>query len=71
MNINSGKNSLDDKTKQKFLKYFWGIVAIGVGVVALTFLLISVGIVGYVPPLEELENPKTSSQPRYTLPTVR
>lgn len=58
MNINSGKNSLDDKTKQKFLKYFWGIVAIGVGVVALTFLLISVGIVGYVPPLEELENPK-------------
>ena len=30
MNINSGKNSLDDKTKQKFLKYFWGIVAIGV-----------------------------------------
>jgi penicillin-binding protein 1A len=58
MNINSGKNSLDDKTKQKFLKYFWGIVAIGVGVIALTFLLISVGIVGYVPPLEELENPK-------------
>ena len=28
------------------------------GVIALTFLLISVGIVGYVPPLEELENPK-------------
>ena len=42
----------------KFLLWFWGIFGGGVLLVFLIFLLISTGNLGYLPPLEELQNPK-------------
>ena len=44
--------------RETFLKWFWGIFAGGTGLVILIFFLISVGWLGYMPPLEELENPQ-------------
>lgn len=40
------------------MKWFWGCFAAGVGLVSLFFLLVSMGWLGYMPPLEELENPQ-------------
>lgn len=42
----------------KFLKWFWGIFAGGILLVVLLFLMIAEGWIGYLPPLEELQNPK-------------
>ncbi|MDR3328285.1 MAG: transglycosylase domain-containing protein [Prevotellaceae bacterium] len=44
--------------KKKFLKWFWGIFAGVFVLIALIFFSISIGLIGYVPPIEELENPK-------------
>ncbi len=41
-----------------FLKWFWGLFAAGVVVVVLVFWMITKGWLGYLPPLEELQNPK-------------
>ena len=47
---------------KKFLKVFvvflWILFFVGVVSVATLFILISKGKVGYMPPIEELENPK-------------
>ena len=42
----------------KFLKWFWGIFAAGCVLIVLIFWMISRGWLGYLPPLEELQNPK-------------
>lgn len=42
----------------KFLKWFWGIFAAGCLLIVLIFWMISQGWLGYLPPLEELQNPK-------------
>lgn len=42
----------------KFLKWFWGIFAAGCLLIVLIFGMISQGWLGYLPPLEELQNPK-------------
>lgn len=42
----------------KFLKWFWGIFAAGCLLIVLIFWMISQGRLGYLPPLEELQNPK-------------
>ena len=44
--------------KKRFLKWFWGIVAAGIIFVVLLFFSLSAGLIGYVPNIEELENPK-------------
>ena len=41
-----------------FLKWFWGLFAAGVVVVVAVFWMITKGWLGYLPPLEELQNPK-------------
>lgn len=41
-----------------FLKWFWGLFAAGVVVVVVVFWMITKGWLGYLPPLEELQNPK-------------
>lgn len=41
-----------------FLKWFWGLFAAGVLVVVAVFWMITKGWLGYLPPLEELQNPK-------------
>ncbi len=42
----------------KFLRWFWGIFAGGLLLVILLFWMIAEGWIGYLPPLEELQNPK-------------
>lgn len=41
-----------------FLKWFWGLFVTGVVVVVAIFWMITKGWLGYLPPLEELQNPK-------------
>ncbi|MGM9825664.1 MAG: transglycosylase domain-containing protein [Paludibacteraceae bacterium] len=41
-----------------FLKWFWGLFAAGVVLVVAVFWMITKGWLGYLPPLEELQNPK-------------
>lgn len=41
-----------------FLKWFWGLFATGIVVVVAVFWMITKGWLGYLPPLEELQNPK-------------
>ncbi len=47
-----------DNFKRKFLIWFWGLIGTGVLIVFLVFWMISKGWLGYLPPLEELQNPK-------------
>ncbi len=44
--------------RTQFMKWFWGIFAAGCIVIVLVFWMISKGWLGYLPPLEELQNPK-------------
>lgn len=44
--------------KRKFLIWFWGLIGAGILVIFLVFWMISKGWLGYLPPLEELQNPK-------------
>jgi len=48
----------DKEFRIKFLKWFWGIFAAGCLFLVLLFWMISKGWLGYLPPLEELQNPK-------------
>ena len=57
-NSKTTKDTIDEKTKKLFQKWFWGLFGGILCLIAIIFFLISVGLVGYVPPLEELENPK-------------
>lgn len=43
---------------KKFLVYFWSLFAAGIVVVVAVFWMITKGWLGYLPPLEELQNPK-------------
>lgn len=45
---------------KKYIKYFWIVIAAGVGCMILTFLLASWGVFGKLPTFEELENPETN-----------
>lgn len=44
----------------KFKKYFWRIFVYGLITVSLIFTLISIGWIGYLPDIDELQNPKNS-----------
>ena len=46
------------ETKKKFLLWFWGLFAGGCLFLILLFWMITMGWIGYLPPLEELQNPK-------------
>lgn len=45
------------KGLRKFITWLWIIFAIGVCAVGLLFLLIAKGTIGYMPPIEDLQNP--------------
>ena len=47
-----------NKDKKKFLGWFWGIFLGGCAFLVMLFWMISRGWLGYLPPLEELQNPK-------------
>ncbi len=48
------KNSL----RSKFLRYFWGLFVLGIISISLIFIFINIGWIGYLPPVDELQNPK-------------
>lgn len=49
---------MNKQFRTKFLKWFWGLFAAGCVVIVLIFWMINMGWLGYLPPLEELQNPK-------------
>lgn len=44
--------------QKKFLIFFWSLFTLAIVTVAALFLMIANGKIGYMPPIEELENPK-------------
>ena len=49
---------LTAKQKRNFFLAFWGLFLLGILSIVLVFVLIANGAIGYLPPLEELQNPK-------------
>ena len=43
--------------RKKFIYVLWGLLFLVIAAVALVFTAIAKGKIGYVPPIEELENP--------------
>ena len=56
--VKKKNTSLTTKQKRNFLLIFWGAVLAGILSITLIFVLISHGVIGYLPPLDELQNPK-------------
>ncbi len=52
------ENKVNVSKRNTFLKWFWGIFFGGILAVLFVIFLISIGWLGYMPPLEELENPQ-------------
>lgn len=50
-----GKDS--GKKSNKFVKFLWFIFIAVIAVIATTFTLIATGVIGYTPPIKDLENP--------------
>mgnify|MGYP003293196254 CR=1 FL=1 len=44
--------------KKTFAIWFWGIIALGIVSIVVLFWMITKGWLGYLPPLDELQNPK-------------
>ena len=51
-------SNLTSKQKRNFFLVFWGLILAGFLSVVLVFVLIANGVIGYMPPLDELQNPK-------------
>lgn len=49
--------ALPDEKRSKFNRIFWKIFGYGIGIVALLFFLIYIGWIGYIPDIEQLQNP--------------
>lgn len=54
MENSNNKNNL----RSRFLRYFWSLFGIGIAVIVLIFAFISLGWIGYLPPVDELQNPR-------------
>ena len=44
--------------RSKFLRIFWQLFAFGIFCIVLMFVFINIGWIGYLPPIDELQNPK-------------
>jgi len=53
--------ALTEDKKSKFKKIFWEIFGIGLVIVIFTFFMISMGWIGYLPEIKELQNPINKS----------
>ncbi|PIF02065.1 MAG: penicillin-binding protein [Paludibacter sp.] len=53
--------ALTTHKRKKFNQFFWGFFFSGITIVVLSFLFISIGWIGYVPNLEDLQNPINKS----------
>ena len=58
MDKKTTKTTIDSTFKKKFLVWFWGLLSAGILAVVLVFWMITKGWLGYLPPLDELQNPK-------------
>ncbi len=65
----------DSAQKNNIVRIMWGLFGVAAGGAILFFLLISIGMIGYIPNIEELENPidkyasqviSTDNQPLFT-----
>jgi len=45
-------------SRSKFLRIFWQLFAFGILCIILMFVFINIGWIGYLPPIDELQNPK-------------
>ena len=52
------KEPITADQKHRFLVWFWSIFGAGIVLCAFLFFLISKGWIGYMPAIDELENPK-------------
>ena len=52
------KMAQNGDARSKFKRIFWRLFAFGLFCIVLMFILISVGWIGYLPPIDELQNPK-------------
>lgn len=57
-NETTPKNKKENKARFGWFKYVWIVFAAGVLAVAMMFILIANGVIGYIPDIEELQNPK-------------
>lgn len=57
---NKVRTANKDERNRKIVRMMWYGTAIFVGVVLLFFILVYNGIIGYMPPVEELKNPKAN-----------
>ena len=53
--------ALTDENRKKIKQYFWRTFFIGIGTLVLMFSLISIGWLGYLPDIKELQNPINKS----------
>jgi penicillin-binding protein 1A len=51
------KASKNDSFRSKFSKWFWLIFGSGIFLTVLIFVFINIGWIGYLPPIDELQNP--------------
>ena len=58
MKTENEKTKTEKAFKQKFAAWFWGIIGAGLLTIVLVFWMITKGWLGYLPPLDELQNPK-------------
>ena len=59
MKMENVKAKIENKAfKKKFAVWFWSIVGAGLVGIVLVFWMITQGWLGYLPPLNELQNPK-------------
>lgn len=50
-------NNKTSATRHSFLRFFWWTFGAGIFFIFIIFLFISIGWIGYLPPLDELQNP--------------
>ncbi len=56
---NSNTPKVDNvRFKKVFAAWFWGLIGLGFTVIVVVFWMITKGWLGYLPPLDELQNPK-------------
>ena len=50
-------NNKTSSFRSKFSRWFWGLFATGIVAIILFFVLITTGVIGHLPPVDELQNP--------------
>jgi len=51
------KSNQNTDLRKKFSRWFWGLFVVGIFSIVLIFVSIAIGWIGYLPPVDELQNP--------------